>query len=618
MKIKVVLSLIFIGVPLCVYSMESEQPQKVKSIILRDGHNSNLSCEIPLTVASVLQTKIPIVDGKPTLIFSVKEREELECIKEYIMYRYNVEVSKNDDKKKPEIEKNFYNYAVTLDVESLVGLTKNVNGIFKQVNEIIPGLEHPFIKKIYSGAICSGEKRSIFDYQLPGNMPATLERKTKNFIQHCQEKQKLLKSKDNRDQSIITTLYAPYSQNLNQVTEFPLYSSLPLFDNGVVAEPACSYVGKDITVYLYRGWGNGLVVYNNINKQIRFFDLPGIAVKDKACAYVFVNNDESHIACSYKSIDGKQKLCVIDHKQEKAQNVDILNEDDQVCYFNEKNYIWGFGAHGSVFVLEEKYSERCIVELDEKPKDLKGIFYNKNTGGLIMWSNSCVFVPGQKAKDFSSYTIERVIIDSSATLLCVKLRSMDWAYQLIDLKNVDNIVSWLHTENYDRPLGEDFSADGNLFITCYTNSMGKDVYRFYDLQTRSFWEKQAQDKILTLGSGKSLEITQNFWSNQLKSVVLVDESMRDGLRFLTRTDYNPYAADSCATVTALSQELPTKNYRHEYPLEVKTLLAARPEASLHVIESPLVSWLRKITPAVLLGGGAALIAALLWRFGTTK
>jgi len=627
MKCNVLIAGLFFCATLSLYSMEFGH------FILKSTEELQSFIAVPLKKAQSIPSMKKIIDncqisgGQPAMQFvHPKDSGALKHVREYINYHYKLGKKVSGDE--PRIEKNFYDYAKTLNMDALARLTNNVQRKLFENEKIIPhGLLEPLIEKVVSKKVFT-----IFNHGLPRGIATLVEEKSKAVIQSYEEKQNLLAAttiNDNKNYSIITKLFAAYSHALDQVAHFPLYRKLPLFDNGVITNVGCSYIGRNIMVCCNQRWNkftitihwnNNNLQYVNMSEQIEPLKKPAIASINK----IFVNDDESIVACLYKSVDDKQGLALIDKGG--MLYIDI-SPDDKLCCFNDKYAMSGFDAQDNIFILpvDHDCAQKKIIK---KIPGIKGMLYDSTEKELIKWTSSHLYIHKKAPINYcedQDKIIENVIIDHNNRQLCVKLLESDnsYSYQFIDLNN------YRHTQqlriNDVLPLNERFSPDGNLFIIYFTDKAGKDIYRFYDLLSLAFWEKGAKEKILAIGPEKSIEINKKgLLSNQVKCVTLLDEDMRDAFTLLLCKNYDPFE-HSCEIVTLLSTDLFDQacNQRmREYPEEIQKIRAARPAVSSCDIKNTQQSLLYSIAERLFsyryYVGGAALIATLWWKFGMTR
>lgn len=585
MKSKLLIVSLFFCVSPFLYSMEPEL-----SFVLQSQENSDVVRNIPLAIAESIPRMIHRSSPQSLVMkFPSSDQEDLKILGKYIKcyHQMKQEELQHDNR----IEKLLYSKAKKMDTDRLVRLTHNAYLLFPAGKDTAPqGLLNPLVEQVLSGKI-----KSVFGVGLPGIMGTIVHNKLREVDNNRQKTQALLERQSEDNTSVITRLFAPYSISLDQSVMLPSpCKSLKEICSGKSAYISYPYVGKDIIIGVTYNWNQEkiLTVYRGNNMQ-SFTSPKQIFYGDVGT--VFVNHDESIIACSYNDVtaDCNKGLFVVDKD---GKTITIPGEknslDRQFYCFDGENNIYGFDAEDKVFILSgPDYGQQTVVG---NCYGIRGMLYNKTLDQLIAWTNSFCFCFSKRSKDdkfvaFQSWNvpfplgiIKNIIINPSGTQLCVRLLCNyngieRYRYNFIDL-NTGKGCGEFYPDVC--PKSESFSPDGNLLIVNFTDEHGKDMYRFYDVLSLAFWDKPAQDKVHALGIGKSIEVDQGMLSADVKCVTLVNDEMCDAFKSVIGKEFDPFTVNSLAITQALlSQSV------GDCPLDVQIICVARPE----VIQSTIAN-----------------------------
>lgn len=550
-------------------------------------------------------------------IFPDATDDDLKHLSEYILCRHQMV---QEEKKHQALgdtapfqrtaERKLYHYAIQLPTNELLRLIHNTNSILPA--EPVPfGLLNPLIKKASLG--------ELKEYIL---VRALLEEDCSNIKSKNSCNKKLLQTAipiNGKNESIITCLFAPYVQALDQSTTLPSYR-----------KSLCTMVYAPVVEYLYVGEkiiaslsGTVFSAFPHHNYLLTIHTQKGsqefkLSQKnlDFHGAGAFANKDESLFVCPYNDPyeSGAEGILLVNLNTGKNRMIDCSgktaacfgNHPYQSIGFGDYNELFSFDRNGKIFIYVpqkdawQRISEGEWQEIsDTKRRGIKGLINDDVNDRFIFWDDKTIFtrpkksnVKGECLLDLQS-NITDVIIDSSGTRLCIKsfCRGSSseesfatyFLYDFLTQKPIKLLKS--HAEK----TASSFSPDGNLLIISSCDK-GITTHRYFDTNAQivferhtgkdfyahPFWEKQTVGELLAVGNGKSIEQKESFFYYQPQCTTLVDSAMSGALKLLVNEEFDPFVPHPSEITAKLHKRFSQldQNDNEEYPGEIIKIFSA--------------------------------------------
>ena len=524
------------------------------------------------------------------------------------------------------LNNNYYiHYAAKqLSTQKLVELSKNACLAFKDASDVPKCL----LIAIYNRVRESKDHKDFLE--LPVNVKNHISTKLLGKIKWGHDEF------DTVDSSFITNLFSPYSKALNQSTVVTSYFKFPSDFLPKTVTP-CIHVGNTITallsgtVYQSCPFANYFLILHTPN-GIKSFELqegPNVDFDDINSA--FTNKDESCFVCTYDNVmDGNNKgLFIVDIKNNTTKKI---RYSGTACCFGLDNEIYGFDMDDNVWILDINTATFSFLQRTAeyetdlvKCKNIRGILNYKNHDQFIVYTGHDLFYATRQTDtnefilepsgiQFSSpRSITNIIVDPTGEKICVKTRNT--LKSALDSTRDIFLLDLPYQRRNDIPLktvsGQSFisfSADGNLLIIS-SDANDTTEYTFFDTRTLQSWSKSSDNEVLGLGAGKSIEQRENRLTNDVCSVTLIDQNMKEA--FTCLTDYSSTATHHSFDIlvpTAACLEKPNQQMINDsdLPGAIKNILGAqcgnavkgKNTAYLSVLLNKIMSYKRFIIGAV--------------------
>lgn len=580
---------ILLSISYDIFSSEGEQPEPLRFTLLNQNNSVNVLEEEALSIP-LFKEQI----DKQQRFFKLPgvNYDDLRHIAKYITFHQKI------GKGEEEERRSLYKYANKLSGDALIRLTENMHQILNGAPIVLYG--------------CLMKKELLLRSQgssLLNNFPKCLSQAKEVIAQdiiHFDEDNatnktlltKLITQKKEQ-KSLITCLFEPYTQKLEQATKLPFLAQFCLLSRPIVKY---IYVGDTITASL-SGWTYSSCPHYNYtltlhtetgSKEFKLHDKELDFEVHKA----FVRKDESLFVCRYSNPyeSGKEGILIVNPSRGSMDHLDCVGKT--VACFGSKNELLSFDDQGKIFQLSiDAFGYVWKEKFDTKNSGIKGLISDYDNR-LIVWDREKITLIKENNGEFSGnilpfghysnqdkMSISDVIVDCSGTKLCMKIfvrgSSSDasrWQYFFYDGYRCDQIAEFFTEEE---PKAS-FSADGRLLIisSCLK---GITTHKYFDLGCSlengcfASWKKETKAELLAIGVGKSIE--QKKGENSAYINTLIDSDMYAVLKMLNYEKFNPFVVHPVKIAQAFHQYFNREyssinSYILEMP-EIKNILSAR-------------------------------------------
>jgi hypothetical protein len=468
-----------------------------------------------------------------------------------------------------------------LTMYGLVNVTNNLNNVLstnKLKKCVIPSL----IQKI---------KTTSYENPLDLKYVSELNSVIKNIV-----------SKTLLQEPIIVPLLKPYSQKLNQSDFLASHFTLPFPLPQTIEQHA--YVGNKITVsFLGTLKSDEYQLVIRTENDLKNFTLPESVNVTYDPDHFLVSDDETIVVCecdNNRYVQNHKCLQIIDRTSNTTKQIKLLSDDYAACCFGNNNEIYGVNKEG-IWLLNSKTEEFTQVYRNQDDNNAQRIIKRKDHFFVYTregYKTKGQFLLGTKNEksefefknilDFNALNVGNIIINSTGKKLCIVCvsrgkRSSDETRVNFYLKNLDSPNTFLHLNTvtdttFPRNSMASFSADGNLLIIGYYEKTDKKTkYLFFDTQSSTYWHKESDGELVTLGTSKSIEEKSGLCTHQAHCLTLIDSTMAKSLELLTVDDsvnQNPHPLDIIIPLYSIIQKdtVGTRSLFDGLPAEITTML----------------------------------------------